>query len=61
MWPQTEHPLTRVEEYQARAFSTDSDSENLLHPPSLVSRPPPLFQDVSVLVPGPMLVVSLLA
>ena len=61
MWPQTEHPLIGVEECQARAIFTDSHFENLLHPPFLVSQPLPLLQDVSVPVPGPVLVVSLLA
>ena len=43
IWPQTEYPLIGVDECQARALSTNSHSENLLHPPSLVSRPPPLL------------------
>ena len=43
MWPQIEHPLTRVKECQARALSIESLSKGLLHPPSLVSRPPPLL------------------
>ena len=60
MWPQNENPLTRVEEYQSRALSTDSHSEDLLHSPSLVSQPPPLLRGVPLHVPGPVLVVSLL-
>ena len=60
MWSQTKHPLTRVEECQARAFSTDSHSKGLLHPSSLVFRPPSLLRDVPLHVPRPMLVVSLL-
>ena len=60
MWPYTEHPLTGVEECQARAFSIESLFEGLLHPSSLISRPPFLLWDVSFPVPGPMLVVSLL-
>ena len=43
MWPQTEHPRTGVKECQARALSSESLSEGLLYPPSLISRPPPLL------------------
>ena len=50
-----------MEECQAWAFSTDSHSEGLLHPPFLVSRPPSQLWDVSVPVPGPVLVLSLLS
>ena len=58
MWPRIEHSLAEVEECQARALSIESLSEGLLHPPSLISRHPPLLWDVSLHVPGPMLVVS---
>ena len=61
MWSQTEHPLTRVEKCQARALSVESLSEGLLHPPSLISRPPPLLWDAPIPIPGPVLVVSLLS
>ena len=54
MWPQIEHPLTRVEECQARVLSANSHSESLLHPPSLVSRPPPQLRDALVPIPKPM-------
>ena len=37
MWPQTEHPLTRVEGCQAWVLSTQSFSEDLTHLPSLES------------------------
>ena len=60
MWPRIEHSLTRVEECQAQALSIESLSKGLLHPPSLISRPPPLLWDVSLHVPGLVLVVSLL-
>ena len=39
IWPQTEHPLTEVEECQARDLSAESLFEGLLHPLSLVSWP----------------------
>ena len=61
MWPQTKHPLTGVEECQARALFAQSLFEGLLHPPSFVSRPPPLLRDALIPVLGPMLVVSLLS
>ena len=61
MWPQTKHPLTGVEEYQARALYTKSIFEGLLHPPSHVSLPPSLLRDALVPIPGPVLVVSLLS
>ena len=61
MWPQTKHPLTGVEECQARALSAKSIFEGLLHPPSHVSLPPPLLRDALVPVPRPVLVVSLLS
>ena len=59
MWPQIEHHLTVVEECQGRALSTESLSKGLLHPPSLVSWPPPLLRDALIPVPRPVLVVSL--
>ena len=62
MWPQTEIPLTRVEEeYQAQALSAQSLSEGLTHPPSLGSRPLPLLRDASIPIPGPVLVVAQLS
>ena len=60
IWPQTEHPLTEVEECQAWALSTESHSEGVFYPPSLVSWPPHLLRDVSLPVIEPVLVVSLL-
>ena len=60
MWPQTEYPLTRVEECQTLALFVESLSEGLLHHPSLLSRPSPLLYNVSLPVPRPVLVVSLL-
>ena len=47
--------MTGVGECQARALSAESLSEDLLHPPSLVSQPPPLLQDAHVPVPKPVL------
>ena len=61
MWPQTKHPLTGMDECQARALYAQSLSEGLLHPPYLVSRPPPLLQDAPVPIPGLVLVFSLLS
>ena len=61
MWPQTEHPLTEVEECQAWAHSTESLSKGLLHSPFLVSRSPSLLQDAPIPVSRPVLVVSLLS
>ena len=43
MWPQTEHPRTGVDECQAQALFAESLSKGLLHPPSLISRPPSLL------------------
>ena len=60
MWPQIEHLITGVEKCQARTLSTESISQGLLHPPSLVSRPSTLLWHVPLFVPGPVLVVSLL-
>ena len=61
IWPQTKHPLTGVEECQARDLSVESLSKGLLHHLSLVSWPPFLRQDVPVTVLGLVLVVSLLS
>ena len=61
IWPQTEHPLTRMDECQARVLSAESLFKGLLHPPFLVSRPPPLLWDAPVPVPGLVLVVYLLS
>ena len=61
MWPQTEHPLTGVDECQARALFAQSLSEGLLDPPYLISRTPPLFRDALVPIPEPVLVFSLLS
>ena len=61
MWSQTEHPRTGVEVCQAQAISIESLFEGLLHPPSLISRPPPLLRDAHVPIPGSMLVVSLVS
>ena len=52
MWPQTEHPMTGVEECQARALSVQSLSKGLTHPPSLKSRSPPLLRDAPIPTPG---------
>ena len=60
IWHQTKRTLVGIEECQTRALSTESLSEGLLHPPSLVSRPSPLLRDVSFPILGPVLVVSLL-
>ena len=60
IWHQTERPLVGIEECQTRTLSTESLSEGLLHPPSLVSRPSPLLRDVSFPILRPVLVVSLL-
>ena len=57
MWPQIEHPRTRVEGWQTQALSTQNLSEGLTHPPSRESRPPPLLWDVSVIVLELVLVV----
>ena len=56
IWPQTEHPLTRMDECQARALSAENLFKGLLHPPFLVSRRPPLLWDAPVPVPVPELV-----
>ena len=61
MWPQTEPHLTKVEECQARVLSAKSLFEGILHPPSLVSWPPPLLWDAPVPVIGHVLVVSMLS
>ena len=61
MWPQIERPLIGVEECQARVLSAQSLSKGLLHPPSLVSLPPPLLQDAPVPDLEPVLVVTLLS
>ena len=59
MWPQTEHSLTGVEEFQAQVLSAETLSEGPLHIPSLISRPSPLLRDVPLPIPRPMLVVFL--
>ena len=56
MWPQTEHPWTKVEGCQAWALF-----EGLTHPPSLRSRPPPLLRDAPTAVSRLVLVVALLS
>ena len=43
IWPQTEHPLSGVEECEARALFAQSLFEGLIHPPSLKSWPSPLL------------------
>ena len=61
MWLETEHSLTGVEECQDRALFFESFSKGLLHPPSLISRPPPLLRDALVPILKPVLLVSLLS
>ena len=54
IWPQTEHPLTRMDECQARALSAENLFKGLLHPPFLVSRPHPLLRDTLVPILEPV-------
>ena len=61
IWPQIEHPLTRMDVCQSRALSAEILFKGLLHSPSLVSRPPPLLWDAPIPIPGLVLVVYLLS